>query len=178
MGSFWRVLRYLRGQYQTVFVSIVCALLVAVLFSVSIGSILPLMKVMLEDEGPHDWVYRGMIEARVGVTFASNPLSEETGTEDAKEAAEGLMVLAVEAGSVGEQAGIRGGDVVLSVNQIQNSEFRILNKDGGGEIVDGVGIVDFLARVETGAQVQLSVRSGQEPVREVVVGSGSIISSC
>ncbi|MCH9022879.1 MAG: ATP-binding cassette domain-containing protein [Planctomycetes bacterium] len=145
--------------------SIVCALLVAVLFSVSIGSILPLMKVMLEDEGPHDWVYRGMIEARLGVEFEPIPLSEET--------AAGLTVLSVAKGSVGEAAGILINDVVLSVNQIQNTEFSILNKGEGGEIVDDVGIIDFLARAPTGAQVQLSVRSGQGPVREVVVGCGA-----
>lgn len=68
MKEFLRVLSYVKTQKTAVIVSIVFALLIAVLFSLNIAAVLPVMKVLLsEEEGVHGWVYREIIEHRTGL---------------------------------------------------------------------------------------------------------------
>jgi len=71
LGFVWPHKRYLIG-------SMLCALLVAVTYSASIGSMVPLLKVIVEDEGVHGWVFRTIAQKRLGVELgAYNSLSGE-----------------------------------------------------------------------------------------------------
>ena len=54
MKPFWRVFGYVKQEYRAVILSIVCALLTVFLFALSITAVLPLMKVMIGEEGLHD----------------------------------------------------------------------------------------------------------------------------
>ena len=76
MRHFRRVLRHVLAQYKAVLLSTICAILAAVLFSLSLLAVLPLMKVMIGEEGLHGWVHRSIIKKRYGITFQPIPLSE------------------------------------------------------------------------------------------------------
>jgi len=68
MKVFLRLLSYVKTQKTAAIVPIVFALLIAVLFSLNIAAVLPVMKVLLsEEEGVHGWVYREIIEHRTGL---------------------------------------------------------------------------------------------------------------
>ncbi len=84
MKYFRRVLQYVIPQYKSVIVSVLCALMVAVLFSLSIVAMLPLMKVMIGEEGLQGWIYRSVIKQRSGITFAAEPVREFLGERPSK----------------------------------------------------------------------------------------------
>ncbi|MCF7957483.1 MAG: ABC transporter ATP-binding protein/permease [Phycisphaerae bacterium] len=69
MIHFRRIFQYIFPQYKAIILSVVCALLVAILFTLSIGAMLPMMRVMMEEEGLHGWVNRAIIKDRSGITF-------------------------------------------------------------------------------------------------------------
>ena len=76
MKHFRRVLTYLKAQYKAVLLSVLCAVLAAFLFSLSISAMLPLMKVMIGEEGLHGWVGRKIVEHRSGIIFRPLPLRQ------------------------------------------------------------------------------------------------------
>lgn len=70
MIHFRRIFRYIISQHKkAIIVSIICALFVAILFTLSIGAMLPLMRVMIGEEGLHGWVNRAIIKNRSGIIF-------------------------------------------------------------------------------------------------------------
>ena len=76
MEYFKRVLQYVKIQYRAVLLSVIFAILAAMLLSFSLAAMLPLMKVMIGEEGLHGWVNRTIIKHRSGITFTAAPLAE------------------------------------------------------------------------------------------------------
>src|SRR3990172_11885421 len=67
---FRRLLGYTWPHKRYLVPALFCVLLMAVTYSISIGSLLPVMKVMIEDEGLHGWVYRHVGESRLKGLFS------------------------------------------------------------------------------------------------------------
>ena len=65
MKHFWRAFGYVKPQYKAAVTSVLCAFVVAVLFSTSIAAMLPLMKVMIGEEGLRSWVNRKVVKDRL-----------------------------------------------------------------------------------------------------------------
>lgn len=72
-ASFWRAMKFLGPYRGMVGVSVVCALMVAVVFTSGLGAMLPIFKVLLEDQTVSQWMDRQIAESRLGVSFAENP---------------------------------------------------------------------------------------------------------
>ena len=117
MIYFRRVLQYIIPQYKAAIVSFVCALIVAGLFSLSLGAMLPLMKVMLGEEGLHGWVNRAIVKERAGITFIS--LSSAKGDAGTKIP---LRIIEVQPDTPAAQAGLRPEDIISFVGQDQDSQ--------------------------------------------------------
>ncbi len=66
---FRRLLRYTWPHRRFLFGAMACILVMAVTYSASIGSLLPVLKVLIEAEGLHGWVYRYVAQDRLGGTF-------------------------------------------------------------------------------------------------------------
>ena len=118
MIYFRRVLHYVKRQYKTVLLSVLCALMVAMLFTLSIGAMLPLMKVMIGEEGLHGWVERSVIKHRSGISFAARELRENL-TQDkdsASRALEPLAVIKIKKKSPADRSGLKEMDAVLAAN--------------------------------------------------------------
>ena len=69
MDAFKRVLGYVWPQWHRIAVIITSVLLIGILFSASFMTIIPLLKVMLGQEGIHGWVDRKVSSIRYGVDF-------------------------------------------------------------------------------------------------------------
>ncbi|MBN1435838.1 MAG: ABC transporter ATP-binding protein [Sedimentisphaerales bacterium] len=78
MKHFRRALPYVFMYWRSVLALVLCALLAATLYSTTLVSMLPLMKVMINEEGLHGWVYRGIIKHRSGVEFQSAQVLEDS----------------------------------------------------------------------------------------------------
>ena len=69
MKSFWRIFEYIWPQWPRLIVIVFSAILIGFLFSLSFMTIVPLLKVMMGEEGLHGWVDRKVCEQRYGRTF-------------------------------------------------------------------------------------------------------------
>ncbi len=56
MKAFNRIFEYIWPQWHRVVLTIVCALIVALLLSVSYLTVIPILKVMIKTEGLHPWI--------------------------------------------------------------------------------------------------------------------------
>jgi subfamily B ATP-binding cassette protein MsbA len=66
-ANFWRAMKFLGPYRGMVAVSIICALLVGAVFTGGLGAMLPIFKVLLEDQTVASWMDRQIVERRLGV---------------------------------------------------------------------------------------------------------------
>jgi len=112
MKAFRRVFKYVWPQWHRL-VTIACsALLIGMLFSVSIATVLPLLKVMMGEEGLHGWINRRISEHRYALRFHV-PDTFELSDPNNPDAASYLRVMNVEKGGFAEQAGLASGDLIF-----------------------------------------------------------------
>ena len=97
-GDFWRALRYLRPYRPDVAASIACALLAAVLLTVTLYTAAPVMKVVIEGETVAGWVEDRLAEDRLDAA-----LVRDSG---------GLRVARVEEGGPADRIGLEPGTLV------------------------------------------------------------------
>ena len=69
MKSFKRVLEYIWPQWYRLTTILVSVVIIGALFAFSIATILPLLKVMMGEEGLHGWVDRIISQERYDVKF-------------------------------------------------------------------------------------------------------------
>jgi hypothetical protein len=124
MKDFKRVFKYIWPQWHRL-VTIGCsALLIGILFSFSIATVLPLLKVMMGEEGLHGWIYRKVSENRYGLSFYV-PDSIELSDPNNPDVAYFLRIAGVKENSFAEQAGLKPED------QIVGAVSKIISPDEG-----------------------------------------------
>jgi len=161
MKHFRRVLIYVKRQYKAVVVSILCALMAAMLFSLSLAAMLPLMKVMIGEEGLHGWVNRSIIKHRSGISFYAIPLKgfitasqTEAGDTRAK-----LRISNIERDSAAfETKRLRQNDEIIEV--------RFAGEPAAD--MDRAQLLDRMARLEGEASVELTVEH-ENGLQETVI---------
>ncbi len=127
MKAFNRVFQYIWPQWHRL-VTIGCsALLIGILFSLSFATILPLLKVMMGEEGLHGWINREISESRYGLIFFV-PDSFELSDPNNPNVAYYLRIAGVKKKSFAEQAGLRPTDqIVGAAGSIISGSERILS---------------------------------------------------
>jgi len=112
MKDFRRVFKYIWPQWQRL-VTIGCsALLIGILFSFSIATVLPLLKVMMGEEGMHGWINRKVSEKRYGLSFFV-PDSIELSDPNNPDVAYFLRIAGVKKNSFAEKAGLKQQDQIV-----------------------------------------------------------------
>ncbi len=114
MKSFNRIFKYVWPQWPHIIVIIFSAILISLLFSLSFMTIIPLLKVMMEEEGLHGWVDRKVSCRRYGLEFYV-PNRSDFVDPDKADILYYLVVTAVEDDSAAQGAGLRGGDWIVGV---------------------------------------------------------------
>ena len=112
MKAFKRVFEYIWPQWHRLLVIVFSSVLVAVLFSFSIATVLPLLKVMMGEEGLHGWVDRVISQDRYGVNFYL-PDSIDLSDPNKLDVLYHLRITNVEKGGLAEQAGLAEGDEIV-----------------------------------------------------------------
>ena len=105
--AFFRAVRSVFPYRRALTLGLVASVCYAALHSVSILGVMPILKVLLEEEGLHGWVDRVAANARVDAEFAIRPADPRSG------AAAALVVLRVEPGSVAQQQGLAAGNTTI-----------------------------------------------------------------
>ena len=121
MKAFRRIFKYIWPQWPRLIVVFSTAMIVAILLSVSFMTIIPLMKVMLGQEGLHGWVDRKACDWKYGVNIYLPDATDIT-TGKALEMAHSLLVTGVEEDSLAHLAGLQNADKIVGVGAHMPSE--------------------------------------------------------
>lgn len=151
MKAFRRIFGYVWPQWPRIIVVVTSALILSVLLSLSFMTVIPLLKVMMGDEGIHGWVERKICSARYGVSFASSDGLGELDTVDA------LVVTSLKKDSLGQEAGLAKLDIIRGIN-----EFR---SDRDGMDVSRSKLLETLATARANSElvIQLQRPSAEGP---------------
>jgi len=83
LNAFRRTFKYVWPQWPSLAVVIISAIIVSTLLSVSFMTIVPLLKVMMGEEGLHGWVDRKISEHRYGIEFSVPGKEDKAQTDTA-----------------------------------------------------------------------------------------------
>ena len=122
MKSFFRSLGYLRRYRRRLIASIVCVILIAVLWGGGMGMIAPVLKVLIDPEGLHGWAWRSITEDRIEARVIPRVVSAEVG-RDKQPVSIVLDVVSVERDARGARAGIRDNDWLVGLYDGQKEQF-------------------------------------------------------
>ncbi|MHC4187455.1 MAG: ABC transporter transmembrane domain-containing protein [Planctomycetota bacterium] len=111
-----RIFGYVWPQWPRLIVVFVTAMIVAILLSVSLLTIIPLMKVMLGQEGLHGWVDRKACSWKYGVNFYLPDATDITSGES-QDMAFSLLIISVEKDSLADAAGLKPEDKVVGAGK-------------------------------------------------------------
>jgi len=120
MKSFWRIFKYVWPQWPRLVVVVATAVLIAILFSFSFMTIMPLLKVMMGEEGLHGWVDRKTCHWRFGMDFNVPDIVSFTQTN--AEILSYLLITVVEDGSPAQAAGIKRADRIFAAGTLLSDE--------------------------------------------------------
>ena len=111
MESFKRIFKYVWPQWPRVVVVVLSAIVVAALLSLSFMTVIPLLKVMMGEEGLHSWVDRQSCKVRYGMDFYVPDTADFTSS--GQDVANYLLITDVEKNSLAEAAGLRPTDRII-----------------------------------------------------------------
>ena len=111
LASFKRIWLYVWPQWPRVVTVVFWSFLIAMMFAVSFMTILPLLKVMTNEEGLHGWVDRKTIEWRYGFDL---PIPDPIGQSDNDRNA--LRVIGIEEDSLSDEAGFLKFDRIIGID--------------------------------------------------------------
>src|SRR4051812_4538166 len=71
--AFRRACRYLGPYRKIVLISVISAFFVGLIFTTGLGAMLPILKVLINDDTVPGWIDRQIAEKRLGVKLAEDP---------------------------------------------------------------------------------------------------------
>lgn len=111
MTAFKRVFKYIWPQWPRVVLVFVCALAIAVLLTMSMLTIIPILKVVIEN-GLHSWVDVQTCSAKYGIEFSIPNAADPRGQ---------LPILKIDPNSLAQQAGLETHDMVIGIYDDKNT---------------------------------------------------------
>jgi subfamily B ATP-binding cassette protein MsbA len=116
MKAFKRVFNYIWPQWPRIIAVVLSAIIVAALLSISFITIIPLLRVMMGQEGLHGWVDRKTCDWKYGVDFYV-PGTTDFADSNRADIAYHLLVTDVQKDSLAEAAGLRPIDKIVGVGE-------------------------------------------------------------
>ena len=162
MKAFWRIFGYVWPQWPQIIVVVLSALILSSLLSLSFMTVIPLLKVMMGDEGIHGWVERKICSGRYGISFASSDGLGEV------EAADALVVTGLKKDSLAQKAGLKKYDVITGMNELRPEQ--------KGQNISRARLLEAMATAPMNSElaIQLLRRSGEGAGRsELTLNAGS-----
>lgn len=112
LGAFSRVFVYVWPQWHRLVLVVLSALLAALLFSLSFMTIIPLLKVMMGEEGLHGWIDRKTSDVHYGMDFYV-PNVSDLRSDEGRNLAYYLRVTDIDPNGVADYAGITTDDQII-----------------------------------------------------------------
>jgi len=112
--SFERLFKYVWPQWPRLIIIVISAMIIGVLFAFSVGTSLPLLKVVMNEEGIHGWIDRTISNERYGVSFYL-PDKIDLSNPDNTDMLYHLRVTGIVADSPAEDAGLQENDLIVGL---------------------------------------------------------------
>ncbi len=111
MDAFWRLFKYIKPQWPRVTFVVISALIIGILFSVSFMTVIPLLKVMMGEEGLHGWIDRKTCQWRYGIDFyVPDAVDLSSSTER-----NNLTIMGIEEDSISERSKVKLSDRIVGI---------------------------------------------------------------
>ncbi len=167
MKAFNRVFDYIWPQWVRLIIIVCSAAVVGMLFSFSVATVLPLLKVMMGEEGLHGWVNRGISQNRYGLNFYV-PDRVDLSDPNNSQAAYYLQIVHVKEDGQAAKAGLFEGDLIIGAGGSP------ANKPG--EKVNSTMLLSKLANAKNNALIAVQFKrlneKGQMELKEAQLDSG------
>ena len=150
MKAFGRTFEYVWPQWPKLIIIACTALLIGILFSFSIGTVLPLLKVMMGEEGLHGWVNRKISENRYDLSFYVPDKVEFSDPNIAYY----LRIVDVEPNDIAYEAGLRTEDIVVGAGSSLVSETT--------DRIPSGRLLEELATATDGSRIEVQYRRFDE----------------
>ncbi|OHB57267.1 MAG: hypothetical protein A2173_02830 [Planctomycetes bacterium RBG_13_44_8b] len=138
MGAILRISKYVWPQWPRIIAVTVAAIVIGVLYSLSFATVMPLLKVMMGEEGLGSWVDRRVCSWRYGIEFYVPETADFTNTKT-KDIAYYLLVTKVDDNGFAQKAGVRREDMVVGAGSLlvpQDGDKGILSPEIMGELAN------------------------------------------
>jgi len=168
MKSFRRVFKYIWPQWPRLTVIVLSAMIIGLLFAFSIGTVLPLLKVMMGEEGLHGWVYRVIASDRYGVSFYV-PDKIDFADPNNSDIMYHLRVTSVEELSLAADAGLEQDDWIIGAGDN-------LVLQGAAEGISSGKLLQVLSTAADNGEIIIQYKrlnaDGQMEVKELKLSTG------
>ncbi len=146
LAAFKRIWTYVWPQWPRVVAVFFWSGLMACMLSVSIVAMIPVLKVMMGEEGLHGWVDRNVCDERFGMDFYLPDKSDLYNDADAMKRQ--LIIVSIKKDSWAQQAGLELYDRILGVSQ----------QPDGPEITAAMKMQEILATCDSGQSLKITVQ--------------------
>ncbi len=133
MGNFKRVFKYIWPQWPRIIVVLISALVVSSLLSLSFITVIPLLKVMMGEEGLHGWAERKICAHRYGLNFSVSGMTDFTISEHLSY----LLITDIEEDSPAQKVGLQKMDIIIGAGTLLAEQ--------GKQDVPGAKLLEALA---------------------------------
>ena len=168
MKAFRRIFKYVWPQWHRLVIIVVSAMIIGVLFAFSIGTILPLLKVMMGEEGLHGWVDRIIAKDRYGISFYV-PDRIDLSDPNNRDVVYYIRVTDVKEQSAAADAGLQPDDWIVRVAN------TFTDRDTAG-IVSSATLLENLATAENNDEIAVQYKrldtEGQMELKELKLAAG------
>ena len=114
MKDFFRSVGYLKPYRKRLAVSIVCVLLIAVLWFAGLGMFAPGLKVLISPEGLHGWAWNSLTSDRLGIKVVTRIGGEQTVVEG-RQLGMYVDIVDTDADGPADRAGIKAGEWLVGL---------------------------------------------------------------
>ena len=167
MKAFWRVFEYIWPQWPRLIVIFVSAILISILFSLSFMTIIPLLKVMMGEDGLHGWADRKVCEQRYGIKFYT-PDRIDFADPNKPDIAYYLIVTKVKQDGHAYAAGLREKDWIVGAGSSVTGE--------GADKIVATRLLEELAKAGSSEKIPVRYKrfdeTGAFELQDAVLDSG------
>ncbi|MBN2589087.1 MAG: ABC transporter ATP-binding protein [Sedimentisphaerales bacterium] len=143
-----RIFKYVWPQWPDIILVVTSALVIATFLSISFVSIIPLLKLMMGNEGIHGWVERKIVANRYGMTFSTPDYTNQSSKY--------LIINGVDNDkkSPAKKAGLNAEDMIIDV--------KVMQEDSDVNDISRNEMLRILATATPDINFELAVRTSED----------------
>ncbi|MDY7010282.1 MAG: ABC transporter ATP-binding protein [Planctomycetota bacterium] len=159
MKYFFRSIRYLWPYRARLGMAMACVILIMLFWAGGLGALLPGAKILISDEGLHDWAWRSMAEDRLDAKVVARAVrGEHIFGQQRLNIARYIDVVDLDKKSLSAEAGLKEAEWLVG----------LAGEDGKVQFLGACDLAKVIGKTETGRTVNLAVYDPQTRTGRIV----------